>query len=153
MSALAIPYPSLPATESEVLEKLATVQGKMLQLEQVPIRTDHVLHAGMYSRTITLPPNTVLVGALIKLPTLVITVGSAKVLVGKDWADVDGFQVLPASANRKQVFVSKGAFIVTMVFPTSAKTVEEAEKEFTDEWQLLLSHRQEEMNSVVVTGE
>jgi hypothetical protein len=122
-------------------------------VEQVPIRTEHVIHGGLYARTITMPPNVVLIGALIKVPTTVITVGSAKVLVGKDWADVDGYQVLPASAGRKQVFISRGPFIITMIFPTSAKTVEEAEAAFTDDAELLLSRRQDDVNVVTITGE
>ena len=151
MSALAIPFPCLPPTAPDIIEKLTLAQTKLLEREQVAILTEHVIHAGIYSRTITMPPNTVLIGAHIKRPTIVITVGSAKVLVGKDWADVDGYQVLPASAGRKQIFISRGPFVITMIFPTSAKTVSEAEAEFTDEHELLLSHTQE--NAVVITGE
>jgi hypothetical protein len=152
MSALAVQYPALPPTALDVLEKLNAAQDICLRHEQVPIKTDHMIHAGMYSRTITMPPHTILIGTLIKIPTLVITIGQAKVLVGKDWADVDGYQVLPASSGRKQIFVSIGPFIVTMLFPTKAKTVEEAENEFTDETEILLSRRQD-MNTVVITGE
>jgi hypothetical protein len=41
----------------------------------------------------------------------------------------------------------------TMMFPTTHKTVEEAEKQFTDEYDLLASHRDEKFNYTVVTGE
>lgn len=153
MTALLVEYPALSATTPEVIELLNKAQYLCMKREQVPIKTDHVIHAGMYARTITMPAETVLIGTLIKIPTTVITVGSARVLVGRDWADVDGYQVLPGSANRKQIFVSRTAFIVTMIFPTSAQTVEEAEKEFTDEYEILLSRKQEEMNSVLITGE
>jgi hypothetical protein len=152
MSALLMPFPALPPTAPDVLEKVIAAQDICLRREQVPIKTDHVIHAGMYARTITMPPNVLLVGTLIKRPTTVITVGSAKILVGQDWADVDGYQVLPGSAHRKQIFFSRGSFIVTMIFPTSAKTVEEAEKEFTDETELLLSRRQD-LNTITITGE
>ena len=43
----------------------------------------------------------------------------------------------------KQIFISKTPVIITMTFPTSAKTIEEAEREFTDEHELLLSRRQD----------
>jgi hypothetical protein len=152
LSSLVVFTPSLPATEPDVLEKIIAAQDICMKREQVPIKTDHVIHAGMYARTITMPPDALLVGTMIKIPTLVITVGAAKVLVGNDWADVDGYQVLPGSAQRKQIFVSRGPFIVTMLFPTSAKTVEDAEREFTDEFDLLLSHRQD-FNTVTITGE
>lgn len=128
------------------------MQGALLATEQVDIPTDHVIHGGMYLRTITMPPGTVLMGALVKIPTTVITVGAAKVYVGGVWREVTGYNVLPARARRKQIFVSIGALIVTMMFPTKARTVEEAEREFTDEHELLLSHRQD-LNSVRITGE
>ncbi len=154
LSALAVPFPSLPPTAPDIIDKLTIAQNRLMaEAEEAPILTEHVLHAGMYSRTITMQPNTVLVGALIKVPTIVITVGHAKVLVGKEWADVDGYRVLPAQAGRKQLFVSIGALIITMIFPTSAKTVSEAEAEFTDECELLLSRRHPDLNTVINTGE
>lgn len=120
----------------------------MMALPQVKIKTDHVLHAGMYSRTITMPPGTPLVGALIKIPTIVITVGDGWVYVNGNWKQVRGYNVIPGCEGRKQAFYSLGPLIITMIFPTCAKTVEEAEKEFTDEYMLLLSRRQPEMNEV-----
>lgn len=153
MSALAAAFPALPATSPDVMAKIIAAQEKCLQREQIAIKTDHVIHAGVYARTITMPPDVALIGTLIKIPTMVVTVGSAKVLIGDEWADVDGFQVIPARAGRKQVFVSRGPFIITMIFPTSAKTVEEVENEFTDETELLLSRKQDEMNTVTITGE
>lgn len=156
MSALAIPaqFPALPATSPEVLEKVKRARERCFGRDQMKIHTDHVLHAGMYARTITMPPNTALVGTLIKIPTLVITVGTAFVLVGEEWIEIKGVRVLPAAANRMQVFTTvRSPLVITMIFPTSAKTVEDAEAEFTDEIDLLLSRKQVDTNSVRVTGE
>jgi len=134
MSALVAPHPALPPTAPGMVERLKDVQAEFLKREQAPIRTEHIIHGGMYSRTITMPPGVALVGAFVKIPTLVITVGTGKVLVGREWADIAGYQVLPASAGRKQIFVSHpdSPLIITAIFPTQAKTVEEAEAEFTD---------------------
>ena len=123
-----------------------------MEKEQIPVYTEHLIHAGMYSRTITLPPDARLVGAFIKIPTLVIVVGCARVLVGKEWATIEGYAVLPASAGRKQIFESRGPLIITMMFPTQARTVDEAEHEFTDEFEILLSRKQD-LNKVEITGE
>ena len=150
---LTVQVPVLPPTAPQVIDKLVTVQTAMMGEEQVPIYTEHLIHGGMYSRTITMPPDVRLMGALIKIPTTVIVVGTAKVLLGAEWVEVSGYAVLPASANRKQVFRSIGPVIITMMFPTQAQTVEEAEREFTDEAGILLSRRQEEMNAVRITGE
>jgi hypothetical protein len=66
---------------------------------------------------------------------------------------VQGYAVLPASAGRKQAFVAQADTRLTMVFPTSAKTVEQAEREFTDEIYLLGSRHGAAANHVVITGE
>lgn len=143
---------ALPATDMETLALTQAVQDTCMKREQLPIYTEHLIHAGMYARTITMPPQTILVGTLIKIPTTVIMVGTAKFLVGKEWQEISGYAVLPASANRKQIFISESAFIITMIFPTSANTVEQAESEFTSETAFLLSRRQN-VNKVTITEE
>jgi hypothetical protein len=143
---------ALPETDAATLGLVASVQDACMRREQTEIPTQHLLHAGMYARTITMPPGTILVGTLIKIPTTVIMVGTARVFMGMEWVKVEGYGVLPASAQRKQVFVSESAFIITMIFPTNATTVREAEDEFTSEGDLLLSRRQQN-NAVLITGE
>jgi len=139
-------------TSPEALDRIYKEQDRLLPSMDVPVQTDHVLHGGMYSRTVTLAPGVELVGALIRKATLVITVGEANVLVNDDWKKIQGYNVFPASAGRKQIFIAKSALIITMIFPTAAKSVEEAEDEFTVESELLLSRRQDS-NSVKITGE
>lgn len=153
MSELATITPLLPSTSPGLIEKLKDIQDEFLKGDQAQIVTQHLLHAGMYVRTISMPPNLRLVGAHITRPTVVITAGNGAVLVGREWAHIAGFQVLPACADRKQIFVSlDGPLVISMFFPTNAKTVEEAEKAFTDEHELLLSRSQQEMNQVIITG-
>lgn len=152
MAAAIITARVLPPTPPDVLKKIAALEDSLRALEQTETPTEHVIHAGMYARTIVMPPAHELTGALIKRATLLIVTGSARVLVGEDWVELTGYNVIPASAGRKQVFVSRTSVIITMLFPTQARTVEEAEAEFTDEADLLLSRRQDS-NIVVITGE
>lgn len=152
MNALATPLAMLPATRPEMLEKIVAYEATRIGLEPVEVPTDHLIHAGMYARTILMPQGMVLTGALMKRATVVIVTGSAAVLAGDAWLELEGYNVLPASAGRKQVFVSRTPVIVTMLFPTQAKTVAEAEAEFTDQAGELLSRRQN-ANRVVITGE
>ena len=152
MSLLATPLASLPATTPELLDRLDALQAALVGNEPVDVATDHVIHAGMYARTITAPRDMVLVGVLIKRPTLVITTGSVAVLGGDGWHELAGYNVIPASAGRKQVYVTRSTVTITMVFPTQARTVEEAETEFTDDTAALLSRRQH-ANTVAITGE
>ena len=150
---LSIAIPVLPPTAPEIVEKLCEMQQvEMANGDHVPIYTEHLIHAGMYSRTITMPPGVKLIGALMKIPTIVTVVGTALVLVGKEVAEIEGYAVLPGSAGRKQIFISKGSVIISMTFPTSARTVQEAEREFTDEYDILLSNRQD-LNRVEITEE
>jgi hypothetical protein len=142
--------PMSPGAVARVTE----LEQRILALPQVEIHTQHILHAGMYSRTITIPGGVVLTGALIKRATLVIVSGD--VLVSRGDAEglrITGTEVLPASADRKQAFVAHADTTVTMVFPTSAATVEEAEAEFTDDTDLLFSRRDPNLNTIIITGE
>lgn len=145
---------ALPPTAPDVIAEMTEFQTALMEKgDETELFTEHLLHGGMYARTITLPPFTRIVGALMKVPTVVITVGTGLVSVGREMKAVAGYRVIPGCAGRKQVFVTADApLVITMLFPTSAKTVEEAEAEFTDEAGLLLSRRQD-LNSVEITGE
>jgi len=152
LNALTIPSAFLPATTPEMLLALAEYESRVIGQEPVEVPTEHVLHAGMYARTIAMPVGMVLSGALIKRPTLVTVTGSAAVLVGQEWLKLDGYNVVPGDAGRKALFVSYSPVIITTVFPTEAKTVEEAEAELTDDADRLLSRRQN-ANTVLITEE
>lgn len=143
---------SLSASSPEQLAQIARVTEQILELPQIDIVTEHVFHGGMYARTIRIPAGCVLAGALIKVSTLLVVHGDAKVLTGDGAADLSGFSVLAGSAFRKQVFVALSPVEMTMIFPTQAKTVEEAERKFTDEYEKLMS-RNSANDTVLVTGE
>jgi hypothetical protein len=61
------------------------------------------------------------------------------------WHELVGYNVIQASAGRKQIYVTREETAITMIFPSNAKTVEEAEEEFTDEAEMLLSRREVEL--------
>jgi hypothetical protein len=143
---------TLPPTPERLRREIGALEAWTSQLEQSEIATEHVFHAGMYLRTIRVPREILLTGALMKRATAVIVGGHALMLAGEEWVELDGYTVLPASAGRKQVFLSLTEMWITMVFPTRATTVADAEAEFTDESALLLSRRQSR-NRVVWTGE
>lgn len=145
--------PAIPAMSIEAVDKVRHLEAKVLAMPQVAIFTDHVLHAGLYSRTIMIPAGTILVGALIKIPTLLIVQGEAVIEIGDECIGLQGYAVLPASAGRKQVFVARTDTYLTMVFVCSATDVGEAEKQFTDEFEILGSHRDPDLNRTTITGE
>lgn len=143
---------ALPLMSDELLTNLTTVQDKLLELPQIDIQTDHVIHGGMYTRTIRLGAGVVLMGALVKIPTMLIVSGCTKVFTGESWIELDGFHVIPARAGRKQIFVTQEDTNISMIFRTDAQTVEQAEEEFTDEAEALMS-KQSDKDTVTVTGE
>lgn len=127
----------LPAMGSEALRKVAALQGAIAELDQVMLPTEHLIHAGMYARTIRMAPGVVLAGAMLKVATVVIVNGPCTVFLGEEARELDGFNVLAGAAGRKQAFVSHGEVCITAIFPTSAQTVAEAEVEATDEYDAL----------------
>lgn len=144
----------LPPTPPEMVAAMEAFEHG-LERNAVPQRdipTEHLFHAGMYARTVVMQPGILLTGALMTRATLVIVAGSAAMLVGAEWVHLDGYNVIPASAGRKQAFLSRSEVRITMVFPTQARTVEEAEAEFTEDAARLLSRRQD-VNTVVITEE
>lgn len=152
MSRLINSAPSLPAMAAADVGKVSRLESGLREMEQVPIQTTHHFHGGMYSRTIRIPKGVVITGALIRIPTLLIASGHVTVYAGGDPFELVGYNVLPGSAGRKQVFIAHEDTDLTMVFPSQAKTVEEAEEEFTAECDLLMS-REQSGDLIVFTGE
>lgn len=142
----------LPAMTSEDVAKVRALESHLAQLPQVPISTQHHFHAGLYARTIRIPAGVMLTGALIRIPTLLILSGHATVFIGGQAQELAGYHVLPGQAGRKQAFLAHADTDLTMTFATQAKTVAEAEEEFTAEADLLLS-RQQAGDSICISGE
>lgn len=132
--------------------KVGRLQSCLRDMDQVPITTFHHFHAGMYARTIRIPKGVVITGALIRIPTILIVSGHATVFIGGDSIELHGYHVIPGSAGRKQAFLAHEDTDLTMLFPTEARTVEEAEAQFTDETELLMS-RQQSGDLIIKTGE
>ena len=143
----------LPASDEKAIDNVKFLEAVSKRLPQVPIHTDHVLHGGMYARTILIPKETVLTGALIKVPTMLIIQGAVIVYMDGVPVLLDGYNCFYADAHRKQAFWAKSDTYVTMVFATSARTVEEAEEQFTDEFNALMSRSKTASNHVTITEE
>lgn len=120
---------------------------------QLDLHTNHVLHGGMYTRTLFVPKGVLVVGALIKVATMLIVQGDVLVYTDGQGMKFTGYNVLSACAGRKQaVFALEDAWFTT-VFPTQAKTVDEAEREFTDEFEMLRSRMLPLHNFTLISGE
>jgi hypothetical protein len=145
--------PALTPASRETLDKLAIVNEGILKFEQIPIATHHILHGGMYARGIRLQPGTVMMGSLIKRATLLIVNGRTSVVSGDTWIELEGYNVLPGRAGRKQLFVTHGQVEMTMVYATQAKTVAEAEDEIFADVDELMSRKDDSRDTFTITGE
>lgn len=140
------PTPMLPATSEHGREVLADLANHLTELGErfpearVEFVTRHTLHAGIYSRTITVPAGTAFVSALMKIPTTVIINGDCDIFLDDDVRiRAHGHRVMIGRAGRKQAYHTHRETSITMCFATQARTVEDAEKEFTDEHEQLSS--------------
>ena len=145
---LSIPS-TFPPSSPETVEKVKTVEERIRERPQIEFVTEHVFHAGMYARTVRIKARTIFTNVLVKCATLLIIHGDIMVLADNTWLELTGYNVCPADAGRKQVYITLTDVEMTMIFPSQAKTVEEAEAEFTDETENLLSHTNE--NDIVRT--
>ena len=141
--------PSTP----EAIDKVRRLTEVLLQVPQTPFVTEHMLHGGMYTRTIRLPAETVVTAVLIQVPTVLIISGEAEVYSNDTVVHVAGFSVLPGAAGRKIAFVTRSAVEMTMIFPTQAKTVDEAQREFTAEHEMLVPLTRADEHLILITGE
>lgn len=144
---------TIPVMSLDAVANVRDLERHLLALPQTLIETHHVLHGGMYARTILIPAGTALTGALIRVPTVLVIAGDTLVTLGNASVRLTGYHVLPAATGRKTAFATIADTRVTMIFPTTARTVEEAEAEFTEEADGLCSRRDPTSNHVVITGE
>ena len=135
------------------INNVRQLQEIELKKPQVDIETWHILHGGMYARTIMIPANTRLTGALIKIATVLIASGDFTVYINDEVIEKKGYHVFAASSGRKQAFIARTDTYLTMIFATNAKTVSEAEEQFTDESALLSSRLPHSVNNITITGE
>lgn len=150
MNDLAVSQNRIMSMSEMAIDNVRQLQEYVLQQPQTKIPTDHIFHAGMYARTIVLPANTRLVGALIKIATFLIVSGEFIVCIDDNVIEKQGHHIFAASAHRKQAFIARTDTHITMIFATDARTVEAAEGEFTDEAELLFSRAVDAVNNVMV---
>lgn len=142
--------------EPEMLTRANAVVETLKSYPPAQIETWHSLHGGLYSRTIRICAGVAIAGALVKVPTLLVVDGDVSFNAGGEGQEpqrLQGRHVLAASSGRKQLFVAHADSFLTMIFATQAKTIDQAEAEFTDEAAQLLSRQPCAVNHYQITGE
>ena len=146
-------YTRLPPSTPEAIDKVRILAEGLATLPQIPFVTEHLLHGGMYTRTIRLPEGVVCAAVLIRPPTVLIVMGEVDVWSNDELIRTSGYSVLPGSAGRKIAFTTHSDVAMSMIFPTAATTVDEAQREFTDEHELLVPLERADAHEVLITGE
>lgn len=129
--------PHIPPMTKEQVDKVSILEEISKKYPQFKIPVEHFLHGGMYVRTVKIPQGVVITGALMRIETTLVVNGHAMIHTGEQWIDIEGYNVLPAAAGRKQIFVALSDVNLTMFFPSKTKTVKDAEEQFTTEADLL----------------
>ena len=131
----------VPAMTEVAIARTAALEAELSQVEQADLTMHHSFHAGMYARTVDVPAGCTITGALIKIPTLLIISGDVQMFTGDGVVRLSGYNVMQAAAHRKQAFLALADTAITMLFATNAATVDEAEREFTDEYEKLTTRK------------
>ena len=103
--------------------------------------TEHFLHAGCYVRNVFLRQHSFLVGAKIKVDTVLIISGDVVINMNGASKRFCGYHIIRALNPRQQMIYANQDTNLTMLYASDVKTVEEAEQEFTDDYKQLLTRK------------
>lgn len=142
---------TLAPVSPRMLDQLNQVHRLMESCPQIPLATEHLIHGGMYARTIRRGTDSVTVGSIINKATILIVHGECSLLVGDRRVDLTGYNVLAGLPGRKSFSWTHSPVEMTMIFRTDARTVEDAEEEVFGEAANLLSRQVDSRNEVSIT--
>jgi len=130
----------LPAgTDPAAVRRL---EDALLELPQVDLSTQLVVHGRMAARTILIPAGTVLTGTLTKIDNLCIVVGDITVTTDEGPQRITGHRVLTAKAGFKRAGIAHADTWWTTIHHTDHTDVQAIEDEMTDEADRLQTRRQ-----------
>lgn len=141
------PTPPIPQDIAEVLalldspERVREIEEVVLRMPQVDLQTQHIVHGGIYMRTVFIPAGTFLTGALTNCDNLCIMVGDIAVTTDHGPQRLTGHHVLPARAGYKRVGVALADTWWAMAIATPLTDVHEIEDSLTDEAERLQTRR------------
>lgn len=122
-------------------EAVRALERTLADLPQVDLQTQHLVHGGMYARTIFIPAGTVLTGALTKQDNVCVVFGDITVTTDEGTQRLTGFHVLPAKAGAKRAGIAHGDTWWTTLMTTEHVEVADIEQQMTDEADLLQTNR------------
>ena len=122
-------------------ESVRQLEDYLVGLPQVDLGTSHVIHGGMYARTVLIPAGTTMTGAMTNADNICVVCGDITVTTDDGPMRLIGFHVLPAKAGAKRVGVAHADTYWTALFVTDKSDIQDIEAQLTDEPDRLLTRR------------
>ncbi len=119
------------------------VERHLLELPQCHMATTHVVHGGMYARTIFIPAGTMLTGAEMLKDNICVVCGDITVTTHDGAKRLTGFHVIPANSGLKRAGLAHADTWWTSIWKTDRTEVKDIEDEATNEANMLGTRRNE----------
>ena len=113
--------------------KITALKKQLALLPQAKLATQHLIHGGMYARTIFIPAGTVLTGANTKIDNICIVSGDITVSTDKGVQRLTGYHVIAANAGYSRAGVAHADTYWTTLLPTELNDVAAIEDAMTDD--------------------
>lgn len=117
------------------------LEAELVQMPQLMLDTSHLIHAGLYARTVMIPAGTVLTGAMTNHDNVCVVFGDITVTTDEGPQRLTGFHVLPAKAGAKRVGLAHADTWWATLWPTDLTDVQAIEDDMSDESAGLQSRR------------
>lgn len=114
-------------------EAVRRMEDMLLQMPQIDLHTEQLVHGGMAARTIFIPAGTVLTGALTNIDNLCVAFGDITVTTDDGPKRLTGFNVIPAMAGAKRAGVAHSDTWWVTIHRTDLTDLEAIEEEMTGE--------------------
>lgn len=122
-------------------EKVAALEQQLLQMPQARLATTHVVHGGMYARTIYIPAGTILTGALLAHDNICVVMGDIIVTTDQGLRHIVGHNILPARKGFKRAGIAISGTWWTTILATELQDIQEIEDWMTAEAPMLQTRR------------
>lgn len=131
----------VPTGEVPTLDKIEAFNELLQQFPQEYIPVQHLVHGGMYARTVRVKAGTYAVGAMLNHDNISVMVGDCTCSTNDGMVRLTGFNVLPANAGGKRVgyFHADTDWTMIMRIPDGMHDVDEIEQYITCEYDKLQS--------------
>lgn len=122
-------------------ETVRQLEQVLLGMPQVDLATSHLVHGGVYARTILIPAGTLLTGAQTNADNICVMCGDITVTTDDGPLRLTGFHVLPARAGFKRAGMAHADTWWTTLWPTDLTDIGQIEDEMSGESDLLQTRR------------